>query len=182
MFTFAKLHHLPDPLPGNDGHYKPFSEAFGEPTAEDHRPSKIRAEAKERALPFYPSVQHVKNTQMMLLCKECLMWRLIYSKRKLTQVEKMQLEKALDDMSFSCGAQLQDADIPECLKAVIFVHQMSCEEPVEKLYYSAKFQDICVYCAGEVALWNDLEPHYSQCNGCSDKPKIPNAKKNRTDK
>ena len=173
---FAKLGHLPDPLPGNDGHYKPFDEVFRKTTTEDHRPSKSRI--KQRALPFYPSVQHVTNTQMMLMCEECSMWRLICSKRKLKQAGKIKLEQALDGMSFSCGAQLQDANIPEHLKDTVFVRRISCEEPVEKLYYSAKFQDICVHCAAdEVAPWSDLEPHCPQCDGCSDKPKIPNAKK-----
>ncbi|CAB4040071.1 Hypothetical predicted protein, partial [Paramuricea clavata] len=175
---FAKLRHLPDPVPGNDGHYKPFGEVFGTTTTEDDRPSK--ANSKEKALPFYPSVQHVKNTQMMLLCEECSMWRLVYSKRKLKQVEKTNIQRALDGMSFSCGAQLQDADIPEHLKDTVFVRRMGCEQPVEKLYYSAKFEDICVHCSGDdVAPWSDLEEYYPQCDGCSAKPKIPNAKKKK---
>ena len=43
-------------------------------------------------------------------------------------------------LSFSCGAQLQDASLPEHLK--ILSCQTSCEEPTEKLYYSAKFTNI----------------------------------------
>ena len=73
----------------------------------------------------------------------------------LKQNEKKELEKALDGMSFSCGAQLQDSDIPEYLKDVVFVRKISCEDPIEKLYYSAKFEDICVYCSGPVPPWSD---------------------------
>ena len=40
------------------------------------------------------------------------MWRLIYAKRKLKPQEKLQLEQSLSNMSFLCGAQMQDADIP----------------------------------------------------------------------
>ena len=69
---------------------------------------------------------------------------------------------------------------PECLKGVVYVRQMSCEEPIEKLYYSAKFADICVYCSASVAPWNDRQPHYPQCNGCATKPPIPNAKKSKS--
>ena len=36
---FAKLRHLPDPVPGTDGHYKPFAEVFKTMTTEEHRPS-----------------------------------------------------------------------------------------------------------------------------------------------
>ena len=54
-------------------------------------------------------------------------------------------------MSFSYGAQLQDTDmIPVYLKEIVFVRQMSCEDPIENLYYSAKFADICIYCAASV--------------------------------
>ena len=87
------------------------------------------------------------------------MWRLIYSKKKLKKIEKERLEEALDGMSFSCGAQLQDADIPDELKHTIYVCDLSCGEPVEELYYSAKFTDICVYCASPVLPWSDSEPN-----------------------
>ena len=107
------------------------------------------------------------------------MWRLIYSKCKLKPAEKLQLEQALYGLSFSCGAQLQDADIPEHLKDTVFVRQMSCEDPIEKLYYSAKFTDICVYCSAPVAPWNDKEQYYPQCEGCGEKPLISNAKKSK---
>ena len=174
--VFKKLNHLPDPMPGSEGHYKHFSEVFGTVTSEEHRPSSTRKSKKQKSLPFYPSVQHV-NTEMMLLCDECEMWRLIYAKRKLKKNEKEELERALADMSFSCGAQLQDADIPVHLKETVYVRQMSCEEPIERLYYSAKYEDICVYCAASVPPWSDNESHYPQCSNCEDKPKIPNAKK-----
>ena len=81
------------------------------------------------------------------------------------------------EMSSSCGAQLQDADIPAHLKDVVYVWQMSCEDPIEKLYYSAKFADICVYCGVAVDPWSDTQPYYPQCEGCREKPPIANAKK-----
>ena len=97
----------------------------------------------------------------------------------LLPAEKLQLEQALYGLSFSCRAQLQDADIQEHLKDTVFVRQMSCEEPIEKLYYSAKFTDICVYCSAPVAPWNDKEQYYPQCEGCREKPPISNAKKSK---
>ena len=109
------------------------------------------------------NISHVKNAEMILMCDECSMYRLIYSKRKLKPAEKLQLEQALDGLSFSYGAQLQNTDIPEHLKDTVFVRQMSCEEPID---YSAKFTDICVYCSAPVALWNDKEQYYPQCEGC----------------
>ena len=57
------------------------------------------------------------------------MWRLIYSKRKFDKSEKEESKQALNGLSFSCGAQLQDADIPVQLKDILFVRTMTCEDP-----------------------------------------------------
>ena len=48
---------------------------------------------------------------------------------------------------------------------------------LEKLYYSAKFEDICVYCSGPVDPWSDTEPFYPQCKAREDKDKISNTKR-----
>ena len=111
------------------------------------------------------------------MCDECEMWHLLYLKRKLKPREQQELERSLDGMSFSCGAQLQDCEsVPPYLKEVVFVRKMSCQEPIEKLYYSAKFEDICVYCSSSVSPWSECDPFYPQCSSCEDRPKIPNAK------
>ena len=57
------------------------------------------------------------------------------------------------------------------------MRKMSCEEPIKKLYYSARFEDMCVYCSSSVPPWSERDPFYSQCSSCEDRPKIPNAKK-----
>ena len=115
----------------------------------------------------------------MLMCDECEMWRLLYSKRKLKKQERLEVEQRLNGLSFSCGAQLQDSDLPDHLKEIVFTRKLACEDPVEKLYYSAKYEDICVYCSGPVNPWSDTEMYYPQCKGCEDKEKIPNAKMSR---
>ena len=50
--------------------------------------------------------------------------------------------------------------------------KMHCNEPIEKLYYSAKFEDICIHCAANVPPWSENEPYYPQCEDCMDKPRI----------
>ena len=42
---FRRLKHLPDPVPGEDKHYKPFDQVFGEVTSEEHMPSLQTAKA-----------------------------------------------------------------------------------------------------------------------------------------
>ena len=80
--VFSKIHNLPDPTPGSDGHYKRFSEVYGTKTIEAHRPSLAKKAGKAKTLPFIASVQHVRNISLMIQCEECEMWRLLYSPKK----------------------------------------------------------------------------------------------------
>ena len=106
-------------------------------TSEEHRPSLKKApKTKAKGLPFYVSVQHVKNAQLMLQCKECNMWRLVYSKYKLSVAQCRQLQRLLDDYSYSCGAKLEELDLGEGFKNVE-VRDHACGDPIEKLYYLA---------------------------------------------
>ena len=106
----------------------------------------------------------------MLQCDECAMWRLLYSKFKLTKKERTDLQAAIEDVSFTCGAPLQDLQLPGHLSEV-YARQLSCGEPIEKLYYTAKYSHICIYCADTVDL-PVLEDKYPQCHACQDKLKI----------
>src|SRR6266496_785755 len=45
---FEQLHHLLDPVPGEDLHYKSFEELYSTQTMEDHRPSLKDAKAKKK--------------------------------------------------------------------------------------------------------------------------------------
>ena len=88
-----------------DGHYKPFQDVYGTDTTEDHRPSLAhqKRSTKSKTLPFVASVQHVCNVNLMVLCEECDMWRLLYSPFKLSPTERKKLENALDQYTFTCA-------------------------------------------------------------------------------
>ena len=166
--VLEKLHFLPHPTPKEDGHYAPFAEVFGKATSEEHRPS-LKQKIRKNSLPFYASVQHVRNADIMLQCEECSMWRLLYSKYKLTKTRRIELQKILDNVSYSCGAVLKDLQLPPAFKDVE-VKEHVCNDPIEKLYYSAKYDPICIYCGVEQSYTS--ENVYPQCPGCSDKPPI----------
>lgn len=51
------------------------------------------------------TVQHVKNIGVMLQCEECDLWRLLYSKRKLS-IRETEIQSFLDDIAYTCGATL----------------------------------------------------------------------------
>ena len=101
---FKSVAFLPDPTPGEENHYQDFSNVYRTQTSEQFRPS---FQTKKKKLPFSPSVQHVKNIDMMLQCTECEMWRLLFTKNKLKPAQKTQLTNVLgDDVEYTCGATL----------------------------------------------------------------------------
>lgn len=168
--VFNSLKYMPDPVPGEEGHYKFFTEVYGTNTTEQYVPSMKKKTQRKKTLPFASNLQHVHNVDMMLQCDECDSWRLLYSKNKLSRQERKNLEVALADYSFTCGSPLQDLDLPGKL-AHVYVRDLSCGDLVEKLYYNAKYPPICVYCATSVEL-NPGDAHYPRCKDCSDKPQI----------
>ena len=44
--VFAQTHHIPDPIPASDGHYKPFYEVYGTATTKSHHLSLIKCAKK----------------------------------------------------------------------------------------------------------------------------------------
>ena len=97
------------------------------------------------------------------------MWRLIFSKFKLDQRKKKHLQKALEQFTYTCGARLSSLDLGEEFKNVeVRVH--SSYDPIEKLYYSAGFDPICVYCASVCSF--SSEDFYPQCSACSEHPPV----------
>ena len=168
--VFEQSKPFPDPMPGVDDHYLPFAEVYGSDTTEVHRPSAKKKSAKKSTLPFHGKLQHVKNAHMMIECEECGLWRLVYALQKLNQSQRISLEKSLSGMSFSCGAPLQELDLAPELRDIVFVRSLQCGDPIERLYYTAKYEPICIYCAEPVA--NSDTGNYPQCDQCMEKPCI----------
>ena len=175
---FKEVKHLPDPLIENDQHYFKFEDAYMKDTTEKDRPSLQTQSTRKKSLPFTPSQQHVKNIGLMLQCEECDLWRLLYSRRKLSIKEKEELQRVFDDVSYICGGTIQELDLPEKFSCV-FVREHNCFEPVEKLYYSAGYDPICIHCASEDATeLIETDHHYPICLTCR-KEKEPIAKRKK---
>ncbi len=88
---------------------------------------------------------------------------------KLNSVQPKFLERTLDVLSFSCGAPLQELELSAELKEMVFVRNLQCHDPVEILYYSAKYESICIYCSQPTS---DSKKFYPQCGQCKDKPNV----------
>jgi len=165
--TFSTLRHLPDPIPGDEGHYKAFSEIYGECTTEEHRPSLLTAQrAPRKSIGFSPSQQHINNVGLLVQCEECDKWRLLFCKHKLNYQEVTELGKCLDDLSYTCGVMFSELDLPGRLKNVC-VKYHKCTDHIEKLYYSCDSEPICCWCASEDVTSGDVE-HLPVCQDCKE--------------
>ena len=101
----------------------------------------------------------------MVQCEDCSMWRLLFSKRKLTKVQGRTLEAILSDVLYSCGASFEDIEFPDGLESVC-IREHNCGDPIEKLYYSA--DPICYYCGSEDII-EVSEDIYPLCRNCISK-------------
>ena len=165
--SFEKLRFLPDPQMQDDGHYIPFAKAFTLNTTEQDRPS-LKGKKTAKPLSFSPSVQHARNTDTMVQCDECSMWRLVFSKRKLSVAARSTLQVILEDVSYTCGASLDDLDLPDSLSSVV-IHSHECGDAIERLYYSAGYEDICIFCATASDLVQSLpDSVYPICSSCQE--------------
>ena len=66
----------------------------------------------------------------MVQCEECNMWRLVFSKCKLFVVQHHQLQRLLDDYSYSCEAKPEELDLGEQIKNVKIRYHV-CGDSIE---------------------------------------------------
>ena len=70
-------------------------------------------------------------------------------------------------MSYTCRASLEDLDLPESLQGVV-IRDLCCEDTIEQLYYSAGYEDICIFCAATCDLGENLPSSvYPICTSCN---------------
>ena len=77
-------------------------------------------------------MQHVKNSQLMVQCTECSMWRLIFSKFKLTREDRTYLQTLLKEFEYSYGASLRDLELTDKFDNVE-IRDHNCHDPIEIL-------------------------------------------------
>ena len=138
---------------------------FGTETTEDHRPSLQKRLYREKSSPFLVTIQHAKNTNMVVQCEECKMWRIVYSKYKLTDSELEIIKSILDNYTYTCGSSMGDLHLCGRLSTVC-IRNIRCHEPLEVHYYALDHEIICIHCCGADGLT------YRQCNLCSAIPPI----------
>ena len=104
------------------------------------------------------------------------MWRVLFSKRKLDLQSKHNLQKVLQEVSYTCGMLFDEIDLPDSLKSVK-VKEHFCHDPTEKLYYSSGYETICFYCGSSCEYDPD---NYPQCEQCRSQPQVKRVKRKKT--
>ena len=130
-----------------------------------------------KVLGYSPSEHRVQNAGVLVQCDESNKWRLIFSKRKLSAKKREQLQDVIQDVSYSCGASIDDLILPESL-ASIGIKKHSCSDHVEKLYYTFYGSDdpICIHCGSstELTLPKSSELFYPYCRDSASFVRINN--------
>ena len=97
-------------------HYKSFEELYGTHTIENHRPSLKNAKMKTKngkmtitktkhTMPFCPSAMRAKNVGIIVNCIECEKPRLLFSAKKLSEMDKTMLKGFLDTIFYTCNGR-----------------------------------------------------------------------------
>ena len=163
MDVLVTLQHLPHPTPGKDNHYKMFSEVYGTKTSEEHQPSLSAKNPKKLSLLL----------QVFNMLKTLISWSCVMSARcgayqvKLYKEQREYLQSQLEHYSFTCGSDLSNMEntlqnFPFCV-----CRSLHCFDLIERLYYSAGYAPICIYCANDVS--TNPGTHYTQLQSCIDK-------------
>ncbi|CAB4382038.1 unnamed protein product [Rhizophagus irregularis] len=175
---FCNLSFLPDPIPSQDNtdHYATFQDVYRTETSqttEKYRPTYIQSRANAKPIP--KSILVVRKIHSYINCEDCGKCHCIYSDKSLTCKEQQDYQQALDLYSYSCDAPIFPDDY--YLKETVFVHiRISCNSPIEILYYSSRKSGnypICYYCGESedlVITPQSLKERYKQiyplCEGC----------------
>ena len=183
--VFNELHHLPDPVPENEEHYKSSSSLYGIHTTERDRPSKKEGARKAHGIPFSPNSQ---TARAVIMCSECLRPRVIYSQYRLNYSEESVLSQSIEGLLYTCGSSLQGLQVethlmdPPTVKTLfkrVYVRKnLTCNDPIEVAYYSSeRFQLICTHCACVCELV--VEGQYPICDFCRQQGLMPIFKRKR---
>ena len=97
----------------------------------------------------------------------------MYSTTKLTASQRSSVQNCLTECVFTCGSDLQDADLSLEDGITVYTRPLTCSEPVKKQYYSAGYSPICVYCATSVCTSSTSSSNFPQCEDCSEREPIP---------
>lgn len=144
--TFSTLHFLPDPIPGDEGH---FADVYGQCTG------------KESLLATKKGSQK-KYWFLSKLATRWAVWRMWYVETAVLQAQaKLSGGDRAGKISEWYILHMHnhvygELELPERLKNVC-VKDHKCNDHTEKLYYSCDLETICCWCVQPDNVSDDLE-------------------------
>ncbi|GES78781.1 hypothetical protein GLOIN_2v1717957 [Rhizophagus clarus] len=183
---------LPDPIPGSDGHYISFSEAYEKETIEEYCPSLQNRKSKNmskdvekkggNSMDFSPTAQYGKNVKTIVKCVECSKSRVLYARLSELSSSKSRKESDMDindddekendnrNMEVNEDNEKKNNNetnpIAELFKIVQINRKHTCTSVIEKPYFIARiFSQICNICGLSedlIQVENEL-PYCKEC-------------------
>src|SRR5947207_9358301 len=124
-------------------------------------------QSQANAEPIPKSILVGGKIQDYINCEDCQKRRYVYSNKSLNNEEQHDYQQTLELYSYSCGAPIFPDD--HYLKETVFVRtRISCDSPIEILYYSSHKSEnypICYYCGESEDLVTPpqcLKEHFKQ--------------------
>ena len=146
---FEKIKRIPFPVPQaavdeeGEMHYMPFDELYGTEigAVEKHCPSLEAAkEMQEDAARKGSFGTQCARTTVM--CNECFRYRIVFSKRQLTEEQDLKVEEISEDGLYTCGGPLMDVE-DEDYHNVFVREKITCSTPMEGQFYTGGFARDC---------------------------------------
>ena len=143
------------------------------------RPSSKSGFGEANGLPKLKFKAKLNRVRFGVICDECKKGRLLFSEKKLSELEKTTLEDALDSQPFVCGYLLFEDD-HELNSKIFQLESNNCAKPMTALYFSALkrnvkgCQKICSVCQNdcEYAVEDNHFKGLPRCKGCQSEKKI----------
>ena len=121
-------------------------------------------------MPYSSTAQTARNTEIVLQCSSCKKWRLLRSKRKLKPYPRIEVDRELELLSYTCGSSFEDLDENDEARSILtgVVHvraNLTYKSPIELAYYITQTDPICFHCGLEENLITTAE-YYPVCATC----------------
>ena len=94
--------------------------------------------------------------------------------------QQQELQNIVNDLSYSCGATMDDVILPDYLKCME-IRSLCCSDSIERLYYSVYPEDVlCIHCGDTENLVSNLEEGaFPYCKECESQYRIDRRKSNK---
>lgn len=165
MDIYNQLHWLPSPeLNKITKKYKDFDEVYGnEPNDQDRPGRKESTECTKKPTGWQIATQRAR---LIVRCSQCNYPRVLFTKNKLSQKERLDIDEYFEDNYYSCGDEIDFEHIG--VQEIFSKNKLYCSAQISAQYYQLAhlegFELICSICLSEeVPPQNAAQPKCVDC-------------------